>query len=164
MPLKPQAPPLAEDVLDRDQARRNRFTPNWERYWQAIVDAIAARPQILAVYSISNQNNTIALTTLQTREVLPNGLYRLTGYVVPIQGIVHGAYANVFVTWTSGGATFRKVVVDQQGPPELTGESGSILMRIDQGATVQWEVVYHTASFPAQRYVYGVDLVLERLL
>lgn len=166
MPLKLASPPLKEDVLDRQRAKEGfRFTASWERWWQLLVDAVTARPQIIASASTTGQTTAIGATALQTAEVLPNGLYRVSGYIFPTRGVVHSAYADIVITWTSGGITFSKTLTGLEVAATVpSGDSGFVLLRADQGSTVYWSTTYATGAFPAQRFTYSMDVVMERLL
>lgn len=165
MPLRLESPPMKEDVLDKQRREGSRFTPNWERWWQRLVDAVSQRPQIIASASATGQITAIGATVMQTTEALPNGLYRVSGYVFPTKGVVHAAYADIVITWTSKGITFTKTLTGLEVATTVpSGDSGFVLIRVDQGSLVYWSTTYATGAFPAQRFTYDVDVVMERLL
>lgn len=136
-----EPPPFMVDVL-----AGNRFTSQWERFWQTLIDSLSSRPQVCAIERHTGLSGTTVEAQVVTRESLPAGLYRITFTRTP--ATVGGSVA-VTIAWTSGAV--------RQSTSTSTA-SGSVLMDVDAGTTIGWAVA-HVAP-PAS---VDVALVLERV-
>ena len=121
---------------------------------------------VVASARLTGQTAAVALTALQTREALPEGLYRVSAYVVPTQGNARAAGADVSVRWVSASQTFTRRITDANVAPLLPpdGYSGQTLFRLDAGAVVSFSTTHANAASPNAAFIFNLDVVLERLL
>lgn len=139
-------PPLRDDVLAVEP--KNRFSDIWERWWQALIDSVASRAQIVASVRLVDQSGTVTETAIPTRDTLPGGLYRLSFTRTPVD-LPFGGAIGVSLHWTSGG------IAQELSRADATGV---VLMLVDEGTTVGYSFIL-TPPPPS----FDMYLVLERV-
>lgn len=156
--------PVRDDVLDLAQKRV--LSTRWASWFLDLFNAVNSRVDVVASARLTAQTTAVALTALQTREALPEGLYRVSAYVVPTQGNARSAGADVTIQWVSAGQTFSRAITDVFAstliPPG--GYSGQTMFRIDAGSVVRFSTTHASGTFPSPSFIFNLDVVLERLL
>jgi len=173
MPLNPEPIPVNEPlvrikikpgapaVFAAFEKWANWFiSDSWTKYFTTQSTDISASPSRVATVELSGQHASIATTSISGD--LLSGLYRVTYYArITTPATTGAATSSLTMTfaWTDGGVSPTISGSAMTGNTTTTVQSGTILVRIDQGSPITYATTY--ASDTAGQMQYQLDIVLE---
>lgn len=157
MGLLNQEPRPRDPLVD---ASRN-LTYRWAIYFDALLQTVNQQPTRIDAVSIEAEAAAIGATALALGTT-SQGLFRVTWFLrVVVPGTVSGSVTLAF-RGTDGGVNYVQAGPALTGNTTATVQSGSFLMRRDQGTALTYETAY--ASVGATQMAYDLVILVESVL
>lgn len=156
--LESWVPPLETPVVE--PGRGFLLTETWRRWFGRVPSLFTSIPNVLNVATLTAQAASIAATDFQNTR-LQAGTYRATYRAQITRAATISSSLTITFSWTDGGVTQTAVGDAIVGNTTTTGQSDSILMRVDAGSAVQYSTTYASVGMTAMQY--GFSASLERL-
>lgn len=137
-----------------------RLSDSWQFWIERVAASLHAIPSILRVVALEEQNASIAAMDLPDR-VLPAGVYRISYYARITTAAGVSSSLTVTFAWTDGGVAQTYSGAAINGNTTTSYQSGSIVIRTDEGADVTYATTY--ASNAAGVMQYSLDVFIEQV-
>jgi len=151
------APYLEQDEVVEEN---RKLTRPWSDWFQAFVDAVNAAPSTKSAVALTAKAASIAATDL-TDGTYPAGVYRVSYYARITQAATTSSSLTVTIDWTDGAVNPSQAGAAMTGNTTTTVQSGSVLLRSDKAAAINYATTY--ASVGATPMQYRLDVTLERM-
>jgi hypothetical protein len=136
------------------------FQLRWLQWFRDLRQQVDATPARAAnPVSVTSSTDAIGVTPIPS-DVLPAGLYRVTGYVRVTAAAITSSSVAVTLFWVDGGVTCSIVLIAAVtgNTTDSTG-SDTKLVRIDATTPISYSTTY--ASNGANEMAYDLVLLLE---
>lgn len=153
--LESAVPPLNDPVVQ--PGRAFLLTDVWREWFGRVPSTFTSIPNVLNTKSLTAQAASISATDFQNT-VLQEGFYRATYRVQITQAATTSSSIVITFTWTDGGVVQTAVGDPVIGNTVTTGQSDSILMKVDAGTSVQYSVTYASVGATAMQYAFTATL------
>lgn len=149
--------PGKDPIADR---HTGRVTDPWAEWLSSLSQTVDTTPARLAEVTLTTQGAAIGTTGIPSG-ALAAGLYRVSWYTRITRAATTSSSLTVTIGWTESGVSLTTSGAALTGNTTGTVQSGSVLIRIDQGTPVTYATAY--ASSGATSMQYRLDVVLERV-
>lgn len=152
---EPPPVPLGSPVVERGVLHREMV-----RFFESLRTMISRTVQLLGSVSLTAQGATISTTPVPTGP-LPVGRYRVSYTLQITRAATTSSSAQMALSWTFNS------IASLQAFPAVTGNTltsystDSIVVNVDQGTTISYQVTY--ASVGATSMQYAVAVWVEQL-
>jgi hypothetical protein len=156
--LESTVPPINDPIVDPKRAFL--LTDVWRQWFGRVPSTFGSIPNVLNVATVTAQSASLPATDFQNT-TLQQGLYRATYRAHITQAATTSSSLIVTFTWTDDGVTQVATGPAIVGNTTATGQSDSILMKVDAGTSVQYSTTY--ASVGATAMQYALNATLEKI-
>jgi hypothetical protein len=156
--LESMTPPLHEPVVQPD--KKFMLTEAWREWFGRVPSTFGSIPNLISVVTLVAQEASIGATDFQN-SVLQDGVYRASYRVQVTRAATVSSSLIVTFKWTDGGVLQTADGDAVVGNTVTTGQSDSILMKVDAGTSVQYSIAY--VSVGATTMTYSFTASLERI-
>jgi hypothetical protein len=132
----------------------------WSDWFRAVADAITSTAQKIAFVEKTSQTAAIASTDIPA-PTLTAGLYKISWYARITTAAGVSSSLTPSFTYVDGGVSCTVSGAAMTGNTTATVQSGTALIRNDNGTAIQYATAY--ASNPANAMAYRLDVRLERV-
>lgn len=155
--------PISTPISDYDRlGKMTGYVPvPWSDYFNGVDAQLAGSYAVLDHQQVPSGSTSLPSTPIAA-DVLAEGLYRVSYYLVVLQAATTSSSVSVTIGWRDRGVT------RQQTSPALNlnttqqAFSNVFMVRIDYATAPTYSVTY--ASVGAQPMLYGLDVLFEQVL
>lgn len=153
-----EAPPPIQDPVT---GKLGLLSEAWRNWFARLPETLNAIPARINAVALSAQSASITATDFSGGALL-EGLYRATYYARITRAATTSSSLIISFTWTEGGVSQTAVGTAIVGNTTATGQSDSVMMRLDKGTVPRYATTY--ASVGATAMNYSLSVVLEKIL
>lgn len=130
----------------------------WRAWFTSVKTAIDAAAQLIGAVALVAQGASIGTTAVPTA-VRSAGLYRVSYYARITRAATTSSSLTVTISWTDGGVNCFQAGAAIVGNTTATAQSGSLLVRTTDPATIGYATAY--ASVGGTSMLYAFDVLVE---
>lgn len=134
---------------------------NWQQWFNELVQRVNLKPtRIGAPVELSAQGASIGATAYPAF-TLSAGLYRVSYTARVTQAATTSSSLTVTIGWTEGGVSLTQAGAAMTGNTTGTQQNGTIVLRLDQAATITYATTFASVGGTPMRY--RLDVLVEAL-
>ena len=152
--LSATPPPLTDQVVHPGTGRMSDVWRQWFGRMPATLEAI---PSLVNRVNLTDRPASITATNFTGVSLLA-GAYRASYRIQITRAATVSSSLRVTFGWTDGGVAQSAVGALITGNTVTTGQSDTIVVRVDKGTNVTYAVTYASAGATSMKYAFSCSL------